>query len=161
MIITSNQAGEISTNLRKAGKRIVLVGGCFDIIHLGHILFLQKAKAQADILMVMLESDENIKHAKGNDRPYNTQEERAKVLHELRSVDYVILLDKMNDNTAYDTLVKMIQPAIIATTAGDPFDSHKKRQAAMIGCEVTYVIQRIQSHSTSSKVQKLYKNDEL
>ena len=161
MIIITKEAITISRQLRNENKKIVLVGGCFDIIHLGHVRFLQKAKERGDVLMVMLESDERIRQTKGADRPYNIQQERAEVLESIRYVDYVICLDYIPDNTGYDLLVKSLEPAIIATTRSDPHIEHKKRQAEAIGAEVIFVIDRITGHSTSTKAQQLYKHDEL
>ena len=76
-------------------KNIVLVGGCFDIVHLGHLIFLEKAKAKGDILIVLLESDENIRKNKGQNRPINNQEDRALFLSKLKMVDKLDILQSL------------------------------------------------------------------
>ena len=96
--------------------KVVLVGGCFDILHYGHISFLEKAKSLGDCLIVALESDENVKKLKGPGRPIHTQKQRAGMLKELKCVDEVILLPPIPD---YERLVQKIEPDIIAITQGD------------------------------------------
>jgi rfaE bifunctional protein nucleotidyltransferase chain/domain len=151
-ILTTEQAIKTSEALRSAGKKIVLAGGCFDILHLGHITFLEKAKEEADIFFVLLESDENIKRTKGESRPINTQHDRAKILASLTMVDYVVTLPDITDNQMYDDLVIQIKPAIIATTAGDNNRSHKERQAEKIQAKVVDVTPPISNQSTSRLV---------
>lgn len=151
-IVTTEQAVNVSKELRNEGKKIVLAGGCFDILHLGHITFLEKAKEQGDVFFVLLESDENIKRTKGTMRPINTQTDRAKILSSLSMVDYVVTLPDITDNKLYDELVIHIKPAIIATTAGDANRSHKERQAEKIQAKVVDVTPPISNQSTSRLV---------
>lgn len=155
-IVNKDHAIQLAKELNKSGKRIVLVGGCFDILHIGHITFLEKAKEQAEILMVLLESDETIKKTKGSSRPINTQQDRAKILASLAVVDYVIKLPGITDNSLYDNLVMQIKPAIIATTAGDLNRGHKERQAEKIGAKVVDVTMSIQNKSTTKLIALLH-----
>src|SRR5437016_5967120 len=85
-------------------KRIVLVGGCFDILHFGHIQFLKQAKQAGDVLVVALESDERILQDK-NRAPTHTQHERAANLLALRSVDMVLMLPRLDGFNDYNALV--------------------------------------------------------
>lgn len=146
--------GTTLDDLHRQGKKIVLAGGCFDILHVGHVAFLEKAKGQGDVLVVLLESDEHIHKIKGANRPVNSLHDRAIVLEALRAVDIVVLLPTVMDNTTYDSLISLIKPAIIATTTGDPNRQHKERQAKQIGAVVIDVIDRLPAHSTSSVVTK-------
>jgi len=91
----------------------VLVGGCFDLIHLGHVRFLKAAKNQGDILIVALESDEFIRKRKKRE-PFHNQLERAEILSSLKMVDLVILLPFFNSYNDYLKLVKVVKPDIIA-----------------------------------------------
>ncbi len=134
---------------------IVVVGGCFDVLHVGHIAYMEKAKALGDFVFVLLESDARIKKIKGHNRPFNNQHNRALVLTALRSVDYVVELPETMDNSAYDRLISLIKPAIIAITAGDPNRPHKDRQALQVGAKVVSVIERQSEHSTSTLMTKL------
>jgi glycerol-3-phosphate cytidylyltransferase len=76
-------------NQRKAGKRIVATNGCFDILHLGHITYLEAAKAQGDLLVVGINSDQSVRAIKGEGRPINSELDRAYVVAALESVDAV------------------------------------------------------------------------
>ncbi len=157
-IINTKEAIKLSEQLRGEGKTIVLVGGCFDILHIGHILFLEKAKHLGDVLFVLLESDETIKNSKGNNRPIHTQEDRAYVLAALTTIDYVILLPKLKNDLDYDNLLSLLKPTIIATTQGDPKRRHKERQARLLHSTVVDVIQRI-SNTSTSKLATLLSQD--
>jgi rfaE bifunctional protein nucleotidyltransferase chain/domain len=154
-VLTTKKAIGIANQLREQHKRVVLAGGCFDILHIGHIEFLQKAKAQGDVLFVMLESDARIKQTKGEHRPLNPQADRAAILTALHMVDYVITLPADMPDQAYDELVIGLKPAIIATTAGDPGRMHKERQAKLVGAQVVDVIPAIANQSTSRIVEFL------
>ena len=133
--------------------KVVLVGGCFDILHYGHIHFLKKAKALGDCLVVALESDKNIKRLKGKSRPIHDQNKRREMLEALNFVDEVIILkDKMTDQD-YMELVDKVRPCTIAVTEGDPMLRKKQKQAKEIGTEVVE-IPKINVPSTT-KIAKL------
>src|SRR4030066_2117530 len=111
---------ELETFLpRKSEGRIVLIGGCFDILHIGHVRFLSEAKGMGDYLVVLLESDEKVKELKGKNRPVFIQKERAEVLSALGSVDLIVLLPMMENDSDYLNLVMKIKPDIIAVTEED------------------------------------------
>ncbi len=156
-IIKINEAIKIARRLKKQNKTIVVVGGFFDILHLGHIKFLENSKKHGDYLFLLLEDDAKAKKEKGESRPINSQKDRAKILSSLQSVDYIIMLKNMTDNLAYDKIMVKIQPTIIATTYGDPYVSHKKRQAKLIQGKVVYVIKRIGRHSTTKYIKLITK----
>ena len=130
-------------------KKVVLVGGCFDVIHPGHIIFLSKAKKLGDELVVLLESDENIKRLKGVNRPVHNQKERADVLRALKFVDKVILLPNMQSNEDYEKIIKKIKPDFIAATKGVLGSEHKERIAKLVGAKMKYVTKIIGSYSSS------------
>ena len=135
-------------------KRIVLVGGCFDFIHFGHISFLKQAKALGNYLIVALESDQNVRHAKGDSRPIHTQAQRTQMLESLRFVDEVIPLPPMKSDQEYFDLVRRVQPHIISVTDGDPIVEKKKRQAELVGAQLV-VIPKIHTPSTSQLAKLL------
>jgi cytidyltransferase-like protein len=136
-------------------KTKVVAGGCFDIIHPGHTSFLTACKQHAECLIVLLESDQKIKEIKGEDRPKNTQEKRAKNLTELQIIDYIILLPYLSKNAQYDQVIFSLKPDIIATTLGDPYRYHKERQAMMIKAKVIDVIDRLHEYSTTKMLHTL------
>lgn len=135
-ILYKNELKELGQQLREEHKKIVLTGGCFDLLHIGHITLLEESKQQGDILIVLLESDKRITKLKGSDRPLHTQMQRAHMLSLLKPVDYVVLLPDQMDNKDYETVVKQLQPAIIATTQGSDTQKYIERQAAMVGARV-------------------------
>ena len=126
----------------------ILVGGCFDILHYGHIKFLGDAKKLGDHLVVALESDENVRRMKGAMRPIHTQEQRKAMLTSLRVVDEVILLPPMNTDEEYAKLVTDIHPAILALTEGDSMEDKKRMHAKLVSALVV-VIPKIHTPSTS------------
>ena len=134
-------------------KKIVLVGGCFDVLHLGHIIFLEKAKKLGDKLIVLLESDESIKKSKGDNRPINNQENRAKMLMGLKSVDKVIKLSQMKTSEEYLSLIKRVKPSVIAITDGDKMIDQKREQAKVVGAKLVKVTKLIPYQSTSRIVE--------
>ncbi len=152
-IIDLKKIKEVVYKVKKSNKKIVLVGGCFDILHFGHIRFLQEAKKLGDVLMVALESDENVKRLKGHKRPFHTQEQRANILAELRSVDYVLSLPPMERHEEYESLVNRIHPDLIAWTSEDKYAEQKRKQAESVGAELR-IIEKVLSYS-SSELAKL------
>lgn len=134
------------------GKKIVLVGGCFDLIHYGHHTFLKKAKEQGDVLIVALEPDKHIRNKK-NRRPVHTQTERAEILTALTYIDAIILLPYIADESGYQKLVEKIHPFIIAITEGDPHKDKKQRQAVTIGATVKEVVPLMPRFATSSIIE--------
>lgn len=148
-IISTAQIKDLSDSLKREYKKIVLAGGCFDIIHIGHISFLEKAKKSGDILILLLESDKSIKKLKGEKRPLNSQKNRAVVLSALENVDYIIPLEKIYQSSDYNSLVLTIKPDVIAVTSGDPHLEDKKMQAKSAGGKVKVVLKKLPEHSTT------------
>lgn len=155
-ILTVKEAINTSNKLRSKGKRIVLVGGCFDILHMGHIEFLEKAKEKGDILIVLLESDKGVKKLKGVKRPFHSQMNRAKILSFISLINYVVLLPYLQTDE-YDEIITKIKPDIIATTKGDENRIHKERQAKKVNGLVFDVIERIKGMSSTRIAQILEK----
>ena len=154
-IVTITQAAEISQKLHKEGKAVVLTGGCFDILHLGHFRLFQKAKQQGDFLFVLLESDKKIQALKGSNRPLHNQHERAEMLAGITYIDHVIPLPFIEQNKEYDQIVSQIHPSIIAITEGDPGIEHKKRQAEKIDAKLIEVVKYIPNKSTSATLEAI------
>lgn len=153
-IVSESEAYSSIKKLKKAGKSIVLVGGCFDVLHPGHIIFLQKAKNCGDVLVVLLENDQRVKDLKGVGRPVHNQKQRAFTLSALRVVDCVVMLPFMEKAEEYDRIIKKIKPDIVAVTSGDQSNIHKKRSAKIVGAQLKYVTRIIGNHSTSRILQR-------
>ncbi len=95
-------------NIRHDNKKIVWTNGCFDILHAGHVLLLNEAKAQGDILVVGLNSDTSARKLKGPGRPINNERKRTYVLCGLRAVDYVVIFN----GSSPLSIIKKIKPDI-------------------------------------------------
>ncbi len=140
--------------LHNLSDKKVLVGGCFDIFHYGHLLLLQKAKEKGKILIIALESDKFIKIQKKRN-PIHTQIQRAQILIALECVDYVLLLPEIKGYPAYLQIVKDISPDIVAVTKGDLHLSNKKRQIKSIGGKLLTVISYASDFSTQHIINLL------
>lgn len=110
---TAEEAGVEAAAARREGKRVVFTNGCFDIIHAGHISLLQKARAQGDMLIVGLNSDDSIRRLKGPDRPVHAEHDRVTVLGALEPVDVIVVF---SDDTPL-SLIKSIRPDILVKGA--------------------------------------------
>jgi len=154
-ILTIKEAIIISNKLRKQGKIVVLGGGCFDILHPGHITYLKRAKEKGDILFILLESDTNIKKHKGKSRPIYMQKERANMLASIKYLDYVVLLPGFTKDAQYDKIVNELSPDVIAITESDPNLKNKKRQAEKSGGIIEVVTKYVPNSSTSTLAKKL------
>jgi D-beta-D-heptose 7-phosphate kinase/D-beta-D-heptose 1-phosphate adenosyltransferase len=86
----------IINDLKAEGKRIVFTNGCFDLLHIGHVRYLKKAKALGDVLVVGVNGDASVRKLKGPKRPILPEAERAEILSGLGCVDYITLFDEMN-----------------------------------------------------------------
>lgn len=80
--------------LKTSGKKTVFTNGCFDILHCGHVSYLNFARQQGDVLILGMNSDASVKRNKGSDRPIHCEQDRAEVLAALECVDYVVLFDE-------------------------------------------------------------------
>ena len=136
--------------LRKAGRTIAFTNGCFDLMHLGHVTYLQKAKKGDRVLVVGLNSDQSTRRIKGPSRPVVPQRSRAAVLSALESVDFVVIF---NEDTP-EKIIKAIRPDILIK-GGDwkgnqviGADIAKKVEliAYIKGFSTTQIIEKIKKH---------------
>lgn len=107
------EGAELARRLRADGKRIVFTNGVFDILHPGHVRYLQHARSLGDVLIVGLNADASVRRNKGPERPINPQDERAEILEALECVDAVVLFEE--DTPA--GIIKAIQPDILVKGA--------------------------------------------
>ena len=113
---------------RRQGQKVILVTGCFDLLHQEHLNFLKKARAAGDILLVGLEGDERVKKLKGAGRPVNTQQKRLAKIQKLPFVDFVFLLPKIfDDDQAHEDLVKQLKPDVLAVSSHTPHLDKKRK----------------------------------
>ena len=93
-VIDRKNLDEVIFEEKNQNKKIVSTNGCFDILHVGHVRYLQESKKQGDILVVYLNSDASVKRLKGESRPLNSESDRAEVLAALACVDYVVIFEE-------------------------------------------------------------------
>ena len=101
---------EIRKKIKEKNQKIIFTNGCFDIIHRGHIEYLNESKSLGDILIVGLNSDESVRKLKGEKRPVNKELDRAAVLDNIKSVDYVIIF---GEETPYELIKKVIPDILV------------------------------------------------
>ncbi len=136
------------------GKKIVFTNGCFDIIHVGHVDYLSKARQKGDILVIGLNSDASVKRLKGQGRPINIEEDRSKVLSAFYFVDYVTIF---NEDTP-DRLIRKLKPDILVK--GGDWQMKDIAGASFVksyGGRVA-TVPFVDGYSTTSLIKKLSKN---
>ncbi|MDA8755357.1 D-glycero-beta-D-manno-heptose-7-phosphate kinase [Candidatus Pseudothioglobus singularis] len=148
-IKTLDQISSIVSDIKNKGQKIVFTNGCFDILHIGHIKYLEKAKKFGDILILGLNSDNSIKRLKGKDRPITSETDRAYILASLEVVDYLVIFD---EDTPLE-LIKLIQPDILAK--GNDYQG-KKIVGHNIAKEIK-LIEFIDDKSTTNIIQRIQK----
>jgi rfaE bifunctional protein nucleotidyltransferase chain/domain len=145
------KAKALSLEYKKEGKKIVFTNGCFDIIHRGHVAYLEEAKSLGNILIIGVNSDESIRTNKGDKRPIVPLIDRLHVLAALESVDHVVPFA----NRVPDDLIRAIRPDI--HTKGGDYTVDQLAEAKVVrevGGEVV-VLTHIQSSSTTSIIEKV------
>jgi len=118
----------LDINIFKTYKKRVLAGGCFDILHYGHLQFFKASREKGDSLILLLESDLFITKQKKRS-PFHSQQERSELLASICYVDVVINLSRIFLHSDYAEIIKKIHPEIISITEGDSFEKIKKEHA--------------------------------
>lgn len=146
-IINPAEVKDLIKKLRNQNKKIVFTNGCFDILHKGHVYYLQKAKELGDILILGLNSDSSVKRLKGETRPINKEIDRAYVLEALSCIDYIIIFD---EDTPYN-LIKEVMPDILVKGGDYKIENVVGREFAK---EVT-LINFQEGYSTTNIINKI------
>jgi rfaE bifunctional protein nucleotidyltransferase chain/domain len=140
----------------KRGKKIVFTNGCFDILHIGHVRYLEEAKRLGDILIVGINSDNSVRELKGKGRPFIPVEERAEIVSSLKSVDYVVTFNE----TDPERLIKQIRPDI--HVKGGDYTMSEIPEAELVkslGGKVV-ILEEVKERSTSNIYRKITSNFE-
>ncbi len=139
--------------IHHSGKTVVTTNGCFDILHIGHVRYLEKTKSFADYLIVLLNSDKSVKSIKGPTRPINNENDRAEILSALRCVDYVVLFDEDSPRALLDE----IKPDVY--TKGADYTMETLPEADIMkknGIRVEF-IDFVEGKSTTKTIEKMQK----
>ncbi len=146
-ILNIIELNNVLDTLKKENKKIVFTNGCFDILHRGHVEYLQKSRELGDFLILGLNSDSSVKRLKGNDRPINNENDRAAVLSALECIDYICIFD---EDTPFE-LIKALKPDILAK-GGD------YKTEDVVGREFskeTVIIDFVDGYSTTNIIKKI------
>ena len=144
-----DEISSIISELKNNDKKIVFTNGCFDILHIGHVKYLEKAKNFGDILILGLNSDDSTHRLKGKNRPINTQDDRAYILASLEVVDYVVIF---NEDTPLD-LIKLIKPDVLVK--GGDYEGKE-----VVGQDIVKelkLVQFIDGKSTTKTIERIQK----
>ena len=152
-IVRIGELAEISANLRRAGRRLVVTNGCFDLLHVGHVRYLQAARALGDALAVGVNGDSSVRELKGEGRPLNMEQDRAEVLAALYCVDYVAVFPEVRATQ----FLGQVRPAIYVK-GGDykPETLNAEERAALqeAGAEIR-IIPFERGYSTSALIERM------
>ncbi len=139
--------------LRKAGKKLVVTNGCFDILHVGHISYLQHAKEQGSALLVGVTGDTNVQTLKGPGRPVNNERDRASVLAALESVDAVYVFSELDARN----FLQKVQPDIYVKGGDytiDTINQDERRLLEKMGVQIV-LLPLVPGKSTSAILEKI------
>lgn len=140
------------TGLRAAGATVVLTNGCFDLLHVGHVRYLQQARELGDTLIVGVNSDDSVRRLKGPDRPLNTEDDRATVLDALSCVDNVVVFDELTP----ERLIEAVRPDVYVKGGDYRLDTLPERDLVLsLGGRVA-VLDLVPDRSTSSIIAKVH-----
>lgn len=144
----------VVSHLRGLGYRIVLTSGSFDLIHLGHVKYLARAKELGGILVVGVDSDAKIRRRKGEDRPMVPEQERLELLAHQRPVDLIYL--KQDEDPQWG-LIKAVEPDVLVLTADHSYTPDQLTALEEVVGEVV-VLERQSSVTTSERIRQMYMN---
>jgi len=151
-LTSADELVRLSSGMRSAARRLVFTNGCFDVLHVGHVRYLQQARLLGDALAVALNSDESVRAIKGETRPINSQEDRAEILAALTCVDYVTIFygERVTE------LVRAVRPAIYAKGGDYTVESLVQEEVAVlreIGTEIK-ILPLVPGKSTSKMIEQ-------
>jgi rfaE bifunctional protein nucleotidyltransferase chain/domain len=152
-VVNVKELAQIAKAMRAAGKRLVITNGCFDLLHLGHVRYLQAARALGDVLAVGLNGDQSVRELKGADRPINNERDRAELLAALEDVDFVAIFPEVRATRFLETVAPEIY-----VKGGDytPDTLNAEERAIMekIGTEIHFIPFE-PGYSTSRIIERL------
>lgn len=150
-LIQRAQLPSLIKKLREQNKTIVTTNGCFDILHVGHVRYLQKTKTFADAMIVCLNSDVSVKKIKGPDRPINNENDRAEILCALACVDYVVMFDESSP----ENLLCEIKPDVHTKGADYTIETLPEAKSIIANGGRIEFISFVEGKSTTNVIKKI------
>jgi rfaE bifunctional protein nucleotidyltransferase chain/domain len=144
-------ARAVAEKARAVGRRVVLANGCFDLLHVGHVRYLEDARALGDLLIVGVNGDDAVRRLKGPGRPLMPAVERAEVLAALRAVDHVVVFE---DDTA-DRLIALLRPAVHAKGTDYTAESVPERASVLAAGGRVAITGDAKQHSTRDVIAEI------
>jgi D-glycero-beta-D-manno-heptose 1-phosphate adenylyltransferase len=152
-IIDMNELAQRARELRAAGKKLVATNGCFDLLHVGHVRYLQAARGLGDVLAVGLNGDRSVRELKGTGRPINNEGDRAEALAALECVDFIAIFPEMRATK----FILAAQPAIYAKGGdytSETLNAEERTALQEVGAEIR-IIPFEKGYSTSLLLEQL------
>lgn len=137
--------------LKSEGKTVVFTNGCFDLLHPGHVRYLEKARAEGDVLVVALNSDDSVRKIKGEDRPVLSAEERSEIIGSLGCVDFVTTFEEDTPENIIEELV----PTVLVKGGDWPVDKILGRQVVEENSGRVISIDFEEEYSTSNILKRI------
>lgn len=150
-IKTLNELVPLIADKKKEGKKVVFTNGCFDLLHAGHVQYLEEAKKTGNLLVIGLNSDRSVKALKGAARPINTQTARAVVLAALECVDYVIVFNAADPLA----LITALKPDVLVKGSDWPVDEIVGAKEIKACGGVVKTIQYVPGYSTTALIERI------
>jgi rfaE bifunctional protein nucleotidyltransferase chain/domain len=152
-IVSAEQLGTTADEMRAGGRKLVLTNGCFDLLHVGHVRYLQAARRLGDALVVAINGDESTRALKGEGRPLNSEGDRAEVIGALACVDYVVIFAE----TRVTNVIEKVKPTIYVK-GGDytreTLDAEESAALDRVGAEIR-ILPFEAGHSTSGLIDQV------
>jgi len=154
-LVDSNQLGLLAESSRQRGEKLVLTNGCFDLLHLGHVHYLEAARSLGDTLVVAINGDDSVRALKGEGRPLNRERERAEVVAALECVDHVVIFSEVR----VTRLLEQVRPAIYVKGGdytADTLDPEERAALEKTGAQIR-ILPFEPGYSTSGLIERLKK----
>lgn len=155
LIKDDQELKQVVALLKKNGYKITLTQGVWDLIHIGHAQYLEKAKAQGDILIVGVDSDQLTKKRKGPSRPIVPEDERVKMISHLRYVDLIFLRQIRHGMAGNDKVLQIVQPDVLVVSMTNKDIGEEKMKAMKQYCKKVIPLIHQATTSTTARVRKL------
>ena len=152
-LVDAGTLGQVRDEMEVAGQRLVFTNGCFDLLHAGHVRYLQQARGLGDALAVGLNSDRSVRELKGKGRPVNVEEDRAEVLAALGCVDYVVIFDGKRATDVLST----VRPHVYAKGGDytpDSLDPEERAALEKAGAEIR-ILPLVPGRSTTAVLERV------
>ncbi len=152
-ILAASALADISAELKREGQRLVVTNGCFDLLHVGHVRYLETARALGDALAVGVNGDASVRTLKGEGRPVNCAQDRAEVLAALAAVDYVVIFPEVRATE----FLRQVRPALYVK-GGDynpeTLDAGERAALRDVGAEIEIIPFEV-GYSTTSLIKRM------